>query len=545
MADNIEPDHVQINISLKDPGAPRESFGLQAVLSHNAAGVFPDRSKPYGSYAEVLDDWGEKSPEARAMNRIFAQRPRPSSALMLSSSVPVTQRYEVGAATAIVGATYALDVKGDSFEDATVSYVAAALATQATINGQLLTLLNAVAAKNYTAAFATLPVVPGVVFTADPATDQLHIVNHGFRTGDGAERLTTTTTLPAGLALATDYFAIVDDVDHIRLATSLANAEAGTAVNITDAGTGVHTLTIQAGAHSPGSKLVVTANANAAWFALEPKLISRFDIAQTHLVTGMATSLQEILDEDDSWYALTVLYPSTDYIVDTGTWIETTGRTFVFDVVDSAVQSSTLVVGTSTDVGAQCLALAFTRTMGAFHGKPSEFESAAWMGRFLTGDPGKINPKFKTLALVTANKMTAAQKRNIRARRMNSYEVYGGASRTWEGTVFSTVNKFFDITRNVDWLHDELLVDLFDVIAADLHYDQEGVQSVGGAMHQAFDAAIKQGVSADDLDNSVTIPQFKDIPDEDVQDRVLQNIDGMITVAGFVNKVIANITVSF
>ncbi len=69
MSDNIEPDHVQVNISLKDPGSPREGFGLQAILSHNAVGVFADRSKPYGSYAEVLDDWDEGSPACSRRSR--------------------------------------------------------------------------------------------------------------------------------------------------------------------------------------------------------------------------------------------------------------------------------------------------------------------------------------------------------------------------------------------------------------------------------------------------------------------------------------------
>lgn len=55
-------------------------------------------------------------------------------------------------------------------------------------------------------------------------------------------RLTTTTTLPAGLALATDYYVIKVTDSTFKLATSYANAIAGTAINITDAGTGTHTM---------------------------------------------------------------------------------------------------------------------------------------------------------------------------------------------------------------------------------------------------------------------------------------------------------------
>lgn len=54
-------------------------------------------------------------------------------------------------------------------------------------------------------------------------------------------RLTTTTTLPAGLSLATDYYVIKVSDTTFKLATSYANAVAGTQINITDAGTGTHT----------------------------------------------------------------------------------------------------------------------------------------------------------------------------------------------------------------------------------------------------------------------------------------------------------------
>jgi|GEM_PF-1947687 len=84
-------------------------------------------------------------------------------------------------------------------------------------------------------------------FVATPATDQLAITSHGLKTGQGPLQASSTTTLPAGLAAATDYWPIVVDDDNIKLATSYANAIAGTAIDITDAGTGTHTLASVAG----------------------------------------------------------------------------------------------------------------------------------------------------------------------------------------------------------------------------------------------------------------------------------------------------------
>lgn len=78
-------------------------------------------------------------------------------------------------------------------------------------------------------------------FTA-ATTDICTAVAHGFPTGLKGQA-STTTTLPAGLATTTDYFVIALDADTFSLAASLADALAGTAIDITDTGTGTHTFT--------------------------------------------------------------------------------------------------------------------------------------------------------------------------------------------------------------------------------------------------------------------------------------------------------------
>jgi hypothetical protein len=84
-------------------------------------------------------------------------------------------------------------------------------------------------------------------FTADASTDIITFTStanipSNLLTGTRC-RLTTTTTLPAGLATATDYYYIRVTDSTGKFATSYANAIAGTAINITDAGTGTHTMT--------------------------------------------------------------------------------------------------------------------------------------------------------------------------------------------------------------------------------------------------------------------------------------------------------------
>lgn len=84
-------------------------------------------------------------------------------------------------------------------------------------------------------------------FTADASTDLMTYTSttnlpSNILTGTRV-RLTTTTTLPAPLATATDYYVIRMSDGTFELATTYANSLTGTQINITDAGTGTHTIT--------------------------------------------------------------------------------------------------------------------------------------------------------------------------------------------------------------------------------------------------------------------------------------------------------------
>jgi hypothetical protein len=92
----------------------------------------------------------------------------------------------------------------------------------------------------------TTPAAAQFADTAVDATeDTITIEAHGMTTGLKGQ-VTTDTTLPTGISAATDYYVIAVDDDTIQLAASLADALAGTAIDIEDAGTGPHTFTATA-----------------------------------------------------------------------------------------------------------------------------------------------------------------------------------------------------------------------------------------------------------------------------------------------------------
>jgi len=118
------------------------------------------------------------------------------------------------------------------------------------------------------------------------ASDTLTAAGHGLLTGDRFRVRNDGGAPPAGLAAVTDYFAIRIDTDTVKVATSSANALAGTAIDITDAGTGTHTIEYGLPYCVPrvaaAGTQIYSADDNATWSAL---------VALHALLTGQSQSV--------------------------------------------------------------------------------------------------------------------------------------------------------------------------------------------------------------------------------------------------------------
>jgi hypothetical protein len=113
--------------------------------------------------------------------------------------------------------------------------------------------------------------VNSVTFTAANATD---IITHtGYDIGSLTKvRLTTTGTLPAGLALATDYWTVRQSATTSKLASTYQNAENGTTIDFTTDGTGTHTITAQLPRYSDGAGVQAFLTPSTVMGAATPNL---------------------------------------------------------------------------------------------------------------------------------------------------------------------------------------------------------------------------------------------------------------------------------
>jgi len=108
----------------------------------------------------------------------------------------------------------------------------------------------------------------GVASEVNVDDDELTIPSHGFTTGFKV-RLTTTGTLPAGLATGTDYFVIKIDDDTIQLAASLDDALDGIPVDITDQGSDEAVNTATGVALSGASVTFQKSNDGTNWINIQ------------------------------------------------------------------------------------------------------------------------------------------------------------------------------------------------------------------------------------------------------------------------------------
>lgn len=120
--------------------------------------------------------------------------------------------------------------------------------------------------------------------------------NESLYTG-AAVVLSTTGAVPAGLVAGTTYYVIYISATTIYLATSRANAVAGTAIDITSQGTGTHTLTLTLtnrtlGAYGGEEAHSQTAAELAAHTHTFAQRIMVWDAGQSGAVAGASPSAQ-------------------------------------------------------------------------------------------------------------------------------------------------------------------------------------------------------------------------------------------------------------
>lgn len=524
-------DHVLVRASVNSLGLAAAGFGINLVMSHTS--TFSELVRYYSDISSVAADHGADDPVTLAVTQMLSQNPRPPKVAVGRMTGSVLQRYAIGLAGApVVGKPYVLDIVGEGIAPVTVSYT------------PLVDLSFAPA---------------GIDTTANTAT----INGHGAATGAGPMRVVPVGgTLPAPLSIDTNLWLIVVDANTVKFASTRANALAGTAIDLTSVGGGVFTLErstndvivanlVQGLADAVGSKfavaqvalagdtdtLTLTAASSGNWCSVAVRDRSALTIAMTHAAPSdvlIASDLAALATADQGWYGVTSIYNSSAYVQAVAAWVEANGRIYHPVVCDSVCATAPLAG--ATDVGATVSALGYKRTLGpSFLSRPSQFLDAALFGRWLSTDPGQAVTAYKQLSGVAPDALTTQEQANLRARRMSFYySPVNGASFFWDGSVGSQVNKFIDVTRNIDWLSDLAVKAMLGVfVGVDVVPDDPaGLLLLEGALRGVAKRAENARVIATGW--VVTALSIDDVPPAD---RASRNYPGLRLQARFVGAI--------
>lgn len=126
------------------------------------------------------------------------------------------------------------------------------------------------------------------------------LVSHGLQTGDQVY-LTTTGALPTGLSANTLYYVIRSTADVFWLATTRANANAGTKIATSGSQSGVHTIRLCPYGLGDGSTTFNVPNIKGCAFVAVDVSQTEFSNAgiqggeKTHLLTGRESGVQQHL----------------------------------------------------------------------------------------------------------------------------------------------------------------------------------------------------------------------------------------------------------
>jgi hypothetical protein len=288
-----------------------------------------------------------------------------------------------------------------------------------------------------------------------------------------------------------------------------------------------------------------------AFFAQAPTPLE-FQIASVD--TGSETYVEAITDANNKsrFYALTLtnlaLVDAT--VQDISNFVQTERMLFFYQT--SAADIYTPV---TTDIASVIKDLNSKRTVIEFVEAPleSRFDNAFFgMGstRVPTGivNDGRdsINWAWQSLSLVEASSLTSAEQDIVLSKSVNLYSRVGGVDLTRLGQTSGQQPTYIDEIQGLDWTAVNLETEIFQLLAArdKIPYTDTGMASIKAVVKQVLNAGVNKAIYSANPAPTVTIDKVADVPASQKAARIAPTVMFTAELAGGVNRVIVNGTVS-
>lgn len=232
--------HVNVTLTVNNFGITRQGFGTIAFPTYKSLSGDPSRVYARASDA-ITDGFLASSPEVRFIQAVTAQTPKPPLVKLLHFSLPPTQRYVVSVRSVVSLKTYKINVKGEGVTDTACSFTSDGTALNDEIVAGLVTVLQAVVGRNYTAAATGAGGSQVVTITANAPgnwfsievldTSLLDVIQNHADPG-------VATDLAAAQALDNDWYWLATTANSLATieATALWIESAGLKAYIVDTG---------------------------------------------------------------------------------------------------------------------------------------------------------------------------------------------------------------------------------------------------------------------------------------------------------------------
>ena len=542
-------DHVQVTIQINSIGIARLGYGVPMILSQTGTAGWSEHIRFYTGTAGVAGDFAVTSPEYLAAQAMFGQANQPQQIAIGRATHLPTQQYTLGAQQAVNSTAYNLVVLGGTAALQTVTITSAASASIAEIHTDMVTALNAVSGKNWSAAQAALPSLTPQTFTADHTVPAFTTTGHGYQTGDGPTYLSEVGGgLPTGITASTNYWIIRLGANTWNVASTQENALNGTAVVWTSNGSGTLTSTPQAGATSPILPFTVTGAAPGDWFSIEARdsagLASQtmptwWSNAQTHSDPSITTDLNTIAAENGAWYALDTQFNSAAVVEAAAAWVESNTRLYCALTCDT--QSITGVV-TAGGMADSLKSSEYTRTSAWYHPSVAQMLVSALYGLVLPLTPGSETWKYKQPVGPAPVQLSGTHRVNLVAKNANTYQGETSTTAfTWEGT--SASGEFIDTVRGIDAFVNDLQDSILEALLASpkIPYTDQGVTILANEASGAMARAVVSGTFAEGT-TTVTVPKVATVSTANKKARIFPGMQCSAELAGAVH--FADITVT-
>jgi hypothetical protein len=345
-------------------------------------------------------------------------------------------------------------------------------------------------------------------FAQDPQLNELAIGRRALAptlswdltpTAVNSKRYEVTVTLPSGTVTTVHY-----DSDA---SATVAEITAGL-VAVINPLTGVD-------ATDGTTKLTVTATTPGNYFALKVSDKALLKAQCNGTDPGIATDLDAILLEDNTWYGLTLTTQGSAEIAAASSWAESNKKLML-----QASSDGDIIVSGSSDIASTLKTANRFRTALIFAGDPTQHAGAAWLGKGFPIDPGGLTFANLTLASVDTEQLTGTNITQLKAKNCNYMTDYGNLALTRNGV--TAAGEYIDIIRDRDWYESQLQTECLSVLVNNtkVPFTDRGIAQLEAAVRAATKRAIDAGFLAEGTDTYV-VPLASQVSSTDRANRTL------------------------